>query len=122
MLIVGCCRRSWVLVHGVVLGHVCCWWGGAGSGLLSLPLVGWCWAIVIVRGVVLGRSLSSPLVGWCWAIVGVRGVVMGHHLGGWWWALIAVRVDTLPLHSIMVMVACRRHPSIVVVLCWVQIG
>jgi len=53
------------------------------------------------------------------------GVVMGHSLGGWWWALVAVRVDTLPLRSIVVVVvvvACRRHTSVVVVLCWVEIG
>ena len=33
------------------------------------------------------------------------------------------RVDTLPLHSIMVVVivACCRHPSVVVMLCWVKI-
>jgi len=30
VLIVGCCRRSWVLVRGVVLGRVRRWWGGAG--------------------------------------------------------------------------------------------
>ena len=40
----GHCCHSWALVHG----------GGAGSGLLSSPLVGWCWAIVGVCGVVLG--------------------------------------------------------------------
>ena len=47
---------------------------------------------------------------------------MGHHLGGWWWALVAVRVDTLPLHSIVVVVAiaCRHRPSVVVVLGWVE--
>jgi len=155
VLIVGCCCRSWALVRGVVLGCVCHWWGGAGSGPLLLPLVGWCWAVVIVGGVVLGRcrhrwwggaGLLSLLVGWCWAVViaigGVvlgrcrhswggagpgslspmLGVVMGHRLGGWWWALIAVHVDTLLLHSIMVMVACHCHLSIVVVLCWVEIG
>ena len=33
------------------------------------------------------------------------GVVMGHRLGGWWWALIAVHVDTLPLRSIVVIIA-----------------
>jgi len=54
VLIVCRCHRSWALVHGVVLGHVRCLWGGAGSGPLSLPLVGWCWAIVGVCGVVLG--------------------------------------------------------------------
>ena len=86
MLIVGCCHRSWALVRGVVLGHVRRWWGGAGSGPLLLPLVGWCWAIVIaVGGVMLGcchrswggAGLLSSLVGWCWAVVGVRGVVLG---------------------------------------------
>ena len=52
------------------------------------------------------------------------GVVMGHCLGGWWWALIAVCVNTLALHSIVVMVvvACRCCPSVVVVLHWVEIG
>jgi len=98
VLIVGRCHCLWVLVRGVVLGHVHRWWGGAG------PL--------------------SSLVGWCWAIVGVGGVVMGHHLGGWWWALVAVHVNTLPLHSIVVVVVvtCRRCPSIVVVLGWVETG
>ena len=49
---------------------------------------------------------------------------MGHRLGGWWWALVAVRVDTLPLRSIViiVVVACRHRPSIVVVLGWVETG
>jgi len=47
---------------------------------------------------------------------------MGHHLGGWWWALIAVRVDTLPLRSIVivVIVACHRCLSVVVMLGWVE--
>jgi len=40
VLIVGRCCCSWVLVHGVVLGCVRCWWGGAGTGPLS-SLVGW---------------------------------------------------------------------------------
>ena len=53
------------------------------------------------------------MLGHCWCLWGgagpgssslMLGVVMGHCLGGWWWALIAVHVDTLPLHSIMVMV------------------
>jgi len=103
-----------------VLGRCHHSWGGAGL-LLSL-LVGWCWAIVIIRGVVLGRCRHS----WGGAGPGssspMLGVVMGHCLGGWWWALIAVRVDTLPLHSIVVVVACHHHPSIVVMLCWVEIG
>jgi len=119
-----------VLVRGVVLGRVRRWWGGAGSGPLSLPLVGWCWAIVIIRGVVLGHCPHrwwgdagplSSLVGWCcrhwWGGAGpgslspMLGVVMGHRLGGWWWALVAVRVDTLPLRSIVVMVAIRPSLS-----------
>jgi len=43
------------------------------------------------------------------------GVVMGHHLGRWWWALVAVHVDTLLLHSIVIVIviACHRHASIV---------
>ena len=99
-------------------------WGGAGSGPLSSPLLGWCWAIVVVPGVVLGHcqclwggagpGSSSPML----------GVVMGHSLGRWWWALIAIRVDILPLHSIVVVVivvTCCRHLSVVVVLCWVEI-
>ena len=40
MLIVGCCHHSWVLVHGVVLGHVRHSWGGTGSGPLSSVFVG----------------------------------------------------------------------------------
>jgi len=115
VLIVGCCHRLWVLVHGVVLGHVHCWWGGAGSGLLSSPLVGWCWAVVVVRGVVLGHCWHS----WGGAGPGssspMLGVVMGHHLGGWWWALVAIHVDTLLLCSIIVVI-------VVIVLCWVKIG
>jgi len=67
VLIVGHCRRSWALVHGVVLGCVRHWWGGAGSGLLSSPLVGWCWAVVGVCGVVLGGG-DGPL-SW-WVVVG----------------------------------------------------
>ena len=91
-----------MLLRGVVLGRVRRWWGGAGP--LS-SLVGWCWAVVGVGGVVLG-------------------VVMGHRLGGWWWALVAVRVDTLPLRSIVVIIviACRRRLSVVVVLGWVETG
>jgi len=86
-------------------------WGGAGSGPLSSPLVGWCWAVVVIRGVVLGccRCLwggAGP-----GSLSPMLGMVMGHRLGGWWWALIAVHVDTLPLHSIIV----------VIVLCWVKI-
>jgi len=81
-----------VLVVGRCRHH---WWGGAG------PL--------------------SLFVGWCWAIVIIRGVVMGHRLGGWWWALVAVHVDTLLLHSIVVMVTCCCHLSVIVVLCWVEI-
>jgi len=66
-------------------------WGGAG---LCSPFVGWCWkwavvidvgvvwAVVIVRGVVLGRCQHS----WGGAGPGssspMLGVVMGHHLGG----------------------------------------
>jgi len=43
--------------------------------------------------------------------------VLGHHLGGWWWALIAIRVDTLPLHSIIVIViVVAVHLSLS---CWV---
>jgi len=64
VLIVGRCRRSWALVRGVVLGHVRCWWGGAGSGPLLLPLVGWCWAIVIVHRVVLGLGPCRRCWGW----------------------------------------------------------
>jgi len=111
VLIVGRCCRLWALVCGVVLGHVRHLWGGAGSGQLSLPLVGWCWAIVVVGGVVLGHCQCS------WGGAGpessspMLGVVMGHCLGGWWWALVAVHVDTLPLRSII----------IVVMLCWVEI-
>jgi len=81
-------------------------WGGAGSGPLSSLLVGWCWAVAVICGVVLGHwqhswggagpGSSSPML----------GVVMGHCLGGWWWALVAVRVDTLPLCSIVVVVLC----------------
>jgi len=40
------------------------------------------------------------------------GVVMGHRLGGWRWALIAIRVDTLPLRSIVVMVVIAIRPSL----------
>jgi len=49
---------------------------------------------------------------------------MGHRLGGWWWALVAIRVDTLPLRSIVVVVVvtCRRRPSVIVVLGWVETG
>jgi len=47
VLIVGCCHRSWALVHGVVLGRVHHSWGGAGSGPLSSLFLGWCWAVVI---------------------------------------------------------------------------
>jgi len=49
--------------------------------------------------------------------------VMGHCLGGWWWALVAVCVDTLLLRNIVVVVvvACHRRPSVVVMLCWVEI-
>ena len=113
MLIVGRCRRLWVLVHGVVLGCVRCWWGGAGSGPLSSPLVGWCWAIVIIGGVVLGCCRCSWGGAGPGSLSPMLGVVMAHHLGGWWWALIAVCVNTLPLHSIII---------IVVMLCWVEIG
>ena len=66
MLIVGRCRCSWALVRGVVLGHVRHWWGGAGP--LS-SLVGWCWAIVGVGGVLLGGG-DGPL-SW-WVVVGPR--------------------------------------------------
>jgi len=107
VLIVGRCHRSWALVHGVVLGHVRRLWGGAGSGPLSLPFLGWCWAIVVIPGVVLGRCRHS----WGGAGPGssslMLGVVMGHSLGGWWWALIAVRVDTLLLRSIVIVIAVR---------------
>ena len=109
MLIVGRCRRSWALVRGVVLGRVHHSWGGAGSGLLSWLLVGWCWASVVVGGVVLGhcgRSWGGAGPG---SLSPMLGVVMGHRLGGWWWALIAVRVNNLPLHSIIVVIAV--HPS-----------
>jgi len=79
-------------------------WGGAGPCSL---FVGWCWAIVVVPGVVLGRCWHS------WGGAGssspMLGVVMGHSLGGWWWALVAIRVDTLPLHSIIVVAV---HPSL----------
>jgi len=111
VLIVGRCHRSWALVCGVVLGHVHYWWGGAGSGPLSSPLVGWCWAVVVIRGVVLGHCRR-----W-WGGAGpgssslMLGMVMGHHLGGWWWALIAVRVDTLLLCSIVVIVVVRLSSS-----------
>ena len=104
MLIVGRCCHSWALVRGVVLGHVHRWWGGAGSGPLSSLLVGWCWAVVVIHGVVLGRCRRS----WGGAGPGslslMLGVVMGHRLGGWWWALVAIRVDTLPLRSIVIIV------------------
>ena len=56
---------------------------GADSGL-SLLLVGWCWAVFTIGGVVLGCC-------WCWwggagpgSSLLMLGVVMGHHLGGWW--------------------------------------
>ena len=39
-------------------------WGGAGSGPLSSLLVGWCWAIVVVRGVVLGLGPHCRCWGW----------------------------------------------------------
>jgi len=112
VLIVGRCRCSWVLVCGVVLGRVCRSWGGAGSGPLSSPFLGWCWAVVVIPGVVLGRCRRS----WGGAGPGssslMLGVVMGHSLGGWWWALIAVRVDTLPLHSIVIIVVVAIRPSL----------
>jgi len=80
---------------------------GADSGPLSSPLVGWCWAVVVVREVVLGHCRRS----WGGAGPGssslMLGVVMGHRLGGWWWALVAVHVDTLLLHSIIVVIV---HP------------
>jgi len=74
VLIVGHCCCSWALVRRVVLGCVCHLWGGAGSGPLSSPLVGWCWAVVVVRGVVVlghcrrssggaGPGSSSPMLG-----------------------------------------------------------
>jgi len=37
---------------------------------------------------------------------------MGHRLGEWWWALVAVRVDILPLRSIIVVVAVRPSLSL----------
>jgi len=108
VLIVGRCRRSWALIRGVVLGHVRHSWGGAGSG----PFLGWCWAVVVVPGVVLGCCWRS----WGGAGPGssspMLGVVMGHRLGGWWWALIVVRVNTLPLHSIVVVVVVTVCPSL----------
>jgi len=119
VLIVGRCRHSWALVCGVVLGHVRRSWGGAGSGLLSSLFLGWCWAIVVIPGVVLGHCRCS------WGGAGssspMLGVVMGHSLGGWWWTLVAVCVDTLPLRSIII-ITCHCRPSVVVVLCWVEIG
>ena len=39
-------------------------WGGAGSGLLSSPLVRWCWAVVVVHGVVLGLGPRCRCWGW----------------------------------------------------------
>jgi len=90
-------------IGGVVLVVGCCrchWWGGVGH------CHHW-WGGA-------GPGSSLPML----------GVVMGHRLGGWWWALVAVRVDTLPLHSIVVVVvvACHCRPSVIVVLCWVEIG
>ena len=76
-------RGRWWVVFVVGMGS---WWAmfvicrgsvGAGSGPLS-PLVGWCWAIVIVRG--------HWFMGWCWAMFAVGGVVLvvGHSHCHWW--------------------------------------
>jgi len=74
---------------------------GAGSGPLlsfmgagpSSLFVGWCWAVVIVRGCRFmggGAGLCLPFVGWCWAIVHcVIVVVVIHrchcHVVVCWW-------------------------------------
>jgi len=76
--VLGRCCCSWALVHGVVLSCVCCWWGGAGSGPSSSPLVGWCWAVVVIHG--------HWFMGWCWAVFAIGGVVLvvGHCCCHWW--------------------------------------
>ena len=83
MLIVGCSRRSWVLVHGVVLVVGCCrhhWWGGVGrchhwwgGAEPLLVFVGWCWAWVLIADAGGGDGPSS----W-WVVVGPRSCSCQH--------------------------------------------
>jgi len=85
--VLGCCHHLWVLVCGVVLSHVHHSWGGAGSGSLSTPLVGWCWAVVVVHGCCFvggGAGPCSPFVGWCWAWVLIADAGGGDGPSSWW--------------------------------------
>jgi len=105
----GRCHRSWVLVHGVVLGRVHRWWGGAGSGPLSSTL-GWCGPL-------------SSFVGWCWAWVLVADAGGGDGPSSWW--VVVSPCSRSCRHLAVAWHRRRRHhrrPSVVVLLCCVEIG
>ena len=99
----GHCRRSWALVRGVVLGRVHRWWGGAGSG----PL-GWCGPL-------------SSFVGWCWAWVLVADAGGGDGPSSWWVVVVSPRSRSCR-HLAVAWHRRRRHPSVIVLLCCVEIG
>jgi len=71
-------RGSWWAVFVVRRGSV-----GADSGLLSLFVGAGSWG---------GAGPCSPLVGWCWAVVLVGGVVLGGGDGpSSWWVVVGPR-------------------------------